>query len=142
MSPPPAKVRVTTPAGATLDVWQANAEGRYDNDDPRNPPDEVPPSLIDENRLLLLEALRQHGGMARVEMGRHTGLSPASITSISSQLISDGILEEADGGAPADGPQRRGRPVRGPGALQGGADDGAMAAMDAVEVPDGNDRPP
>jgi len=25
-------------ANATLDVWQANAAGRYDNDDPRNPP--------------------------------------------------------------------------------------------------------
>src|SRR5437899_458478 len=25
-------------AGAVLDVWQANAKGRYDNDDPRNPP--------------------------------------------------------------------------------------------------------
>src|SRR5437016_900350 len=25
-------------AGARLDVWQANATGRYDNDDPRNPP--------------------------------------------------------------------------------------------------------
>ena len=25
-------------AGATLDVWQANAQGRYDNDDPKNPP--------------------------------------------------------------------------------------------------------
>jgi protocatechuate 3,4-dioxygenase beta subunit len=25
-------------ASATLDVWQANAAGRYDNDDPRNPP--------------------------------------------------------------------------------------------------------
>ncbi len=25
-------------AGARLDVWQANHEGRYDNDDPRNPP--------------------------------------------------------------------------------------------------------
>jgi len=25
-------------AGATLDIWQANATGRYDNDDPRNPP--------------------------------------------------------------------------------------------------------
>ena len=37
-----------------------------------------------QNRLLLLEALRQHGALARVEMGRHTGLSPASITSISS----------------------------------------------------------
>lgn len=25
-------------AGATLDIWQANAAGRYDNDDPRTPP--------------------------------------------------------------------------------------------------------
>jgi protocatechuate 3,4-dioxygenase beta subunit len=25
-------------AGARLDIWQANAVGRYDNDDPRNPP--------------------------------------------------------------------------------------------------------
>jgi protocatechuate 3,4-dioxygenase beta subunit len=25
-------------AGAMLDVWQANAKGRYDNDDPANPP--------------------------------------------------------------------------------------------------------
>jgi catechol 1,2-dioxygenase len=25
-------------AGAVLDIWQANAAGRYDNDDPRNPP--------------------------------------------------------------------------------------------------------
>jgi catechol 1,2-dioxygenase len=25
-------------ASAVLDVWQANAKGRYDNDDPRNPP--------------------------------------------------------------------------------------------------------
>lgn len=25
-------------AAAVLDVWQANAKGRYDNDDPRNPP--------------------------------------------------------------------------------------------------------
>ena len=24
-------------AGATLDIWQANEKGRYDNDDPRNP---------------------------------------------------------------------------------------------------------
>ena len=39
-----------------------------------------------QNRLLLMEALRQHGGMARVEMGRHTGLSPASITSSTGAL--------------------------------------------------------
>lgn len=65
-----------------------------------------------QNRLLLMEALRQHGAMARVDMGRHTGLSPASITTISSQLIADGILEEASAShVPADGPQRRGRPT-------------------------------
>ena len=65
-----------------------------------------------QNRLLLLEALRQHGSLARVEMGRHTGLSPASITSISSQLITDGILQEVgEAQAPADTPQRRGRPL-------------------------------
>ena len=65
-----------------------------------------------QNRLLLMEALRQHGAMPRVEMGRHTGLSPASITSISSQLIADGILEEVSAAhAPAEGPQRRGRPT-------------------------------
>lgn len=65
-----------------------------------------------QNRLLLLEALRQHGELARVELGRHTGLSPASITSISHQLIADGILQEAgDGHHHAEGPQRRGRPL-------------------------------
>lgn len=65
-----------------------------------------------QNRLLLLEALRQHGSLARVEMGRHTGLSPASITSISSQLIADGILQEVgDIHHAAESPQRRGRPL-------------------------------
>ena len=65
-----------------------------------------------QNRLLLLEALRQHGPLARVELGRHTGLSPASITSISSQLIADGILHEmGEQQAPVEGPQRRGRPL-------------------------------
>ena len=64
-----------------------------------------------QNRLLLLEALRQHGSLARVEMGRHTGLSPASITSISSQLIADGILEEVQGPLAPAGPLRRGRPL-------------------------------
>jgi len=65
-----------------------------------------------QNRLLLLEALRQQGPLARVELGRYTGLSPASITSISSQLIADGILQEAgEHPAHAEGPQRRGRPL-------------------------------
>lgn len=64
-----------------------------------------------QNRLLLIEALRQHGPLARIEMGRHTGLSPASITSIASQLIADGILHEAGEQPVHEGPQRRGRPL-------------------------------
>ena len=64
-----------------------------------------------QNRLLLIEALRQHGPLARIEMGRHTGLSPASITSIASQLIADGILQEVDQTQAHEGPHRRGRPL-------------------------------
>ena len=64
-----------------------------------------------QNRSLLLDALRQHGPLARIELGRHTGLSPASITSIASQLIADGILQEvSDTPAPVV-PMRRGRPL-------------------------------
>jgi predicted NBD/HSP70 family sugar kinase len=63
-----------------------------------------------QNRQLVLEALRQHGPLARIELGRHTGLSPASITSISAQLIADGILQESGGQHPAV-PMRRGRPM-------------------------------
>ena len=64
-----------------------------------------------QNRFLLLAALRLNGPMARVELGRHTGLSPASITSISSQLIADGILEEVEDHHDPAVPMRRGRPL-------------------------------
>ena len=47
-----------------------------------------------QNRLLVLGALRQHGASARVDLGRLTGLSPASITTICAQLISEGIISE------------------------------------------------
>lgn len=64
-----------------------------------------------QNRRLVLEALRQHGPLARIELGRSTGLSPASITSISSQLIADGILEEVGDAQTPVVPIRRGRPL-------------------------------
>lgn len=64
-----------------------------------------------QNRGIVLAALRQHGASARVELGRLTGLSPASITTISAQLINEGIISEeaATFGAPPSG--KRGRPV-------------------------------
>lgn len=64
-----------------------------------------------QNRRLVLDALRQHGSMARIELGRVTGLSPASITSISGQLIAEGLLKEKDAGAVFGIRQRRGRPM-------------------------------
>ena len=46
-----------------------------------------------QNRRIVLETLRGQGPQARIGLGRSTGLSPASITSISSQLIDDGISD-------------------------------------------------
>ncbi len=64
-----------------------------------------------QNRSVVLSALRQHGPLARIELGRTTGLSPASITSIASQLISEKILEELDAPFPFVSSTRRGRPI-------------------------------
>lgn len=64
-----------------------------------------------QNRRLVLDALRQTGPLARVELGRVTGLSPATITSIANQLTSDSlIVERHDLGSETNAP-RRGRPL-------------------------------
>lgn len=64
-----------------------------------------------QNRRLVLDALRRNGPMARVELGRITGLSPATITAISAQLIAERIIEELESPLvlPANG--KRGRPT-------------------------------
>lgn len=64
-----------------------------------------------QNRHLMLEALRSHGPMARVELGRLTGLSPASITTIASQLIADKAMLELDETLDRSDRNRRGRPT-------------------------------
>jgi predicted NBD/HSP70 family sugar kinase len=64
-----------------------------------------------QNRRVVLNALRQHGPLARIELGRATGLSPASITSIASQLIAERILEELETVLPLPVSIRRGRPI-------------------------------
>jgi predicted NBD/HSP70 family sugar kinase len=63
-----------------------------------------------QNRRIILETLRGQGPQARIGLGRATGLSPASITSISSQLIDDRVIRERhDSDGPSE-PTRRGRP--------------------------------
>jgi predicted NBD/HSP70 family sugar kinase len=64
-----------------------------------------------QNRHIVLEALRLHGPMPRVELGKITGLSPASITTIANQLIEDEALLELDEEPDRSDPNRRGRPT-------------------------------
>ncbi len=64
-----------------------------------------------QNRHIVLEALRLHGPMPRVELGRITGLSPASITTIANQLIDDKAMLEMDEAPDRSDPTRRGRPT-------------------------------
>ena len=63
-----------------------------------------------QNRRVVLEALRAQGPMARVDLGRVTGLSPASITTITVQLISDQAILELDEPASSGNVAKRGRP--------------------------------
>lgn len=63
-----------------------------------------------QNRLLVLDTLRQYGSQARIDIGRRTGLSPATVTTITAQLISEGVLEELGGAPETDQPVKRGRP--------------------------------
>lgn len=64
-----------------------------------------------QNRLVVLEALRFHGPSARVDLGRHTGLSPATITSITTQLIQDGAIVEHHSVTTQTEATKRGRPT-------------------------------
>ena len=63
-----------------------------------------------QNRRIVLGALRQHGALARVELGKITGLSPASITTISAQLIQENVISELSAPPPPLS-GKRGRPV-------------------------------
>lgn len=62
-----------------------------------------------QNRSVLLQALRRTGRLARIDLGRETRLSPATVTAITSDLIAEGIVTGID--APARGLRSiRGRP--------------------------------
>ena len=63
-----------------------------------------------QNRGLVLETLRQHGPLARITLGHRTGLSPATITSISGQLIDEGLVYSIVEDAEISTKAKRGRP--------------------------------
>ncbi|WP_018184411.1 ROK family protein [Kaistia granuli] len=63
-----------------------------------------------QNRGLVLGAVRRAGPLARVELGRETGLSPATISAITGDLLAEHILVTASIDERAERPLGRGRP--------------------------------
>ena len=47
-----------------------------------------------QNRRVILQALRNERSLARIDIGKHTGLSPAAITSITADLIREGVIKQ------------------------------------------------
>jgi predicted NBD/HSP70 family sugar kinase len=60
-----------------------------------------------QNRHRILQAVRLHGPLARVDLGSIVGLSPASVSSITGDLMRDGLIREIPG---TDAERGRGRP--------------------------------
>jgi len=69
----------------------------------KNDPDSA--RLSNHDRILRL--LRIHGPMARIDLARLVGLSPATVSAISAELIRQGLVQEVAGAEPDRG---RGRP--------------------------------
>jgi len=65
-------------------------------------------SVRRQNRGLVLQALRLRGPMARTSLAAETGLSHASITAITADMVGQGLLLDLPGVSESDG--RRGRP--------------------------------
>ena len=77
---------------------------RTDHDTPRQP-----------SQIAILRFLRIHGPAARIDIGNATGLSPATVTSLTADLIAQGLVKETQGtpnGTNGNGGQSvtRGRP--------------------------------
>ncbi len=65
------------------------------------------------NRDRLLRLLRIHGRMARIDLARLVGLSPATVSAIAAELLHNGLVREVEGEDEAElinGSRGRGRP--------------------------------
>lgn len=62
-----------------------------------------------QNRSIILQALRRRGPTARIDLGKITRLSPATVTAITSDLLDQGFIEGIESEEPK-APQSRGRP--------------------------------
>lgn len=64
-----------------------------------------------QNTRSIIQVLRRHGCVSRTEIVEYTGLSPATVSTITSSLINDGLLlSRSDLGHNPEAVNRRGRP--------------------------------
>ncbi len=66
-------------------------------------------SLRELNRGLVVDALRRNGAASRAELARATGLSRATISTLTAELMKDGLVVEREGDRDAES-HRAGRP--------------------------------
>lgn len=62
----------------------------------------------DKGRRAVLAEIRKAGRVARIDLARMTGISQATVTTITAELIQDGLIEEI--ARESDGEAKRGRP--------------------------------
>ncbi len=62
-----------------------------------------------QNRSIVLQTLRRSGPLARIDLGKITKLSPATVSAITSDLLDQGLIEGFETDEPK-APQSRGRP--------------------------------
>jgi predicted NBD/HSP70 family sugar kinase len=84
----------------------AEASGKTAGCGPRIPP---VPEMLRPMRQQVFERVRAAGLIARVQVAKELGVSPASVTTITSELIEAGLIEEV--AAPREGGEGRGRPA-------------------------------
>ena len=67
--------------------------------------------IRDINRTLVLNLVREAGGLSRAQIARASGLSPSTVTAITAALIDDGFLVEVGDPSVGDGATVIGRPA-------------------------------
>lgn len=63
-----------------------------------------------QNRSLVLEALRRHGPLASIELGSKTGLSPATISAITNDMLCEHLIRMDEAETARTRSPQRGRP--------------------------------
>ena len=65
-------------------------------------------SVKEKNRRLILRTLLAEGVLSRIELAKHTGLSPSTITALVGELLAEGIVQESGLRAATAGRSRSG----------------------------------